>query len=64
MILWITKCIDEHFRIRKGLMGAPSGAMISKILYRFGNEDLVLSTTTSANMDWGIASGILQWINP
>ena len=36
------KCLNEDFRSREGLMDPLSGVVISKILYRFGDEDLVI----------------------
>ena len=46
-------------------MGPLSGVVIWKILYRFGDEDLVIWTTTSASMNRSAASKILEWIiNP
>ena len=40
--LLCNKCINEDFRSRVGLMGPLSGVVILKILYRFGNEDLII----------------------
>ena len=46
-------------------MGPLSGVVILKILYRFGDEDLVIWTATSASMNRSTASEILEWIiNP
>ena len=46
-------------------MGPLSGVVIWKILYWFGDEDLVIWTTTSASMNRSTASKILEWvINP
>ena len=39
-----------------------SGVVILKILYRFGVEDLVIWTATSASMNRSTASEILEWI--
>ena len=46
-------------------MGPLSGVVILKIIYRFGEEDLVIWTATSASMHRSTASEILEWtINP
>ena len=46
-------------------MGPLSGVVIWKILYWFGDEDLVIWTATSASMNRSTASKILEWvINP
>ena len=46
-------------------MGPLSGVVILKNLYRFGDEDLVIWTATSASMNRSRASEILEWIiNP
>ena len=46
-------------------MGPLSGVVILKILYRFGDDDLVIWTTTSAIMNRSTASEIMGWIiNP
>ena len=63
--LLCNKCLNEDFRSREGLMGPLSGVVILKILYRFGDEDLVIWTATSASMNRSTASEILEWIiNP
>ena len=47
------------------LMGPLSGVVIWKILYRFGDEDLVIWTASSASINRSTTSNILQWIiNP
>ena len=43
-------------------MGPLSGVVIWKILYWFGDEELVIWTATSANMDRSTASKILEWV--
>ena len=46
-------------------MGPLSGVVIWKIIYWFGDEDLVIWTATSASMNRSTASKILEWeINP
>ena len=63
--LLCNKCLNEDFRSREGLMGPLSGVVILKILSRFGDEDLVIWTATSAGMNRSTASEILEWIiNP
>ena len=63
--LLCNKCLNEDFRSREGLMGPLSGVVILKILYQFGDEDLVIWTATSASMNRSTASEILEWmINP
>ena len=65
VLLLCNKCLNEDFRSRWGLMGPLSGVVILKILYRFGDEDLVIWTATSASMNRSTASEILEWIiNP
>ena len=59
------KCLNEDFRSREGLMGPLSRVVNLKILYQFGDEDLVIWTATSASMNRSTASEILEWmINP
>ena len=43
-------------------MGSQSGVVIWKILYRFGDEDLVIWNTTRARMKRSTASKILERI--
>ena len=63
--LLCNKCLSEDFRSREGFMGPQSGVVILKILYRFGDEDLVIWTATSASMNRSTASEISEWIiNP
>ena len=46
-------------------MGPLSRVVNLKILYQFGDEDLVIWTATSASMNRSTASEILEWmINP
>ena len=52
----------HNFRSRDGLLGPLSDVVIWKILYWFGDEELVIWTTTSACMNTNTASTILQWM--
>ena len=50
--LLCSKCLNEDFRSREGLMGPLSGTVILKILYRFGDEDLVIWTSLRLVYGW------------
>ena len=52
VLLLCSKCLNEDFRSRERLMGPLSGAVILKILYRFGDEDLVIWTSLRLVYGW------------
>ena len=43
-------------------MGPLSGVVILKVLYRFGDKDLVIWIITNASMNRSTASETLKWV--